>query len=251
MLMLEKALERIAPDVLSRAREFGRRGQLCGGTLEELGAFIRAVDHPQLGVCLDTAHSWAAGYDIDSPDGVDRFIALADETISLDRIKMFHFNDTQIPLGGNKDRHWHIGDGLIGMSGFRALAGPPRVARQNRDPRDAWRRSGRRSEHGSDPAHLRRSSHLSEPRAGRFAIVGADEKFHARLRTRFGLAPSPHTLEAPRGLAYCGREFRIYPSMRIGEAIRFYAALHERWDAARLDADLEAANLRPSSKFAV
>jgi ABC-type multidrug transport system ATPase subunit len=65
------------------------------------------------------------------------------------------------------------------------------------------------------------------------------------LRTRFGLAPSPQTLEAPRGLAYCGREFRIYPSMRIGEALRFYAALHERWDAARLEADLEAANLRP------
>ena len=88
---------------------------------------MRALDHPQLGVCLDTAHSWAAGYEIDSQAGVDRFIALADETISLDRIKMFHFNDTQVPLGGNRDRHWHIGDGLIGAGGFRALAAHPEL----------------------------------------------------------------------------------------------------------------------------
>ena len=122
VLMLEKALENIAPGVFLVLENSAGAGQLCGGTLEELGAFVRAVDHPQLGVCLDTAHSWAAGYEIDSAAGVDRFIALADETISLDRIKMFHFNDTQVPRGGNKDRHWHIGDGLIGASGFRALA---------------------------------------------------------------------------------------------------------------------------------
>ena len=80
---------------------------------------------------------------------------------------------------------------------------------------------------------------------GRFAIVGADEAFHARLRTCFGLAPSSQDTVAPRELAYCGQEFRIYPSMRIAEAVRFYAAIHERWNAERLAADLAAANLRP------
>jgi deoxyribonuclease-4 len=120
--LLERALEGIAPGVFLVLENSAGAGQLCGGTLEELGAFVRALGHPQLGVCLDTAHSWAAGYDIDSREGVDRFVALADATISLERVKMFHFNDTQIPLGGHKDRHWHIGEGKIGFEGFRALA---------------------------------------------------------------------------------------------------------------------------------
>jgi deoxyribonuclease-4 len=123
--LLERALEGIAPGVFIVLENSAGAGQLCGGTLEELGAFVRAIGHPQLGVCLDTAHSWAAGYDIDSRDGVDRFVALAEETVSLERVKMFHFNDTQIPLGGHKDRHWHIGEGLIGFDGFRALAAHP------------------------------------------------------------------------------------------------------------------------------
>jgi deoxyribonuclease-4 len=123
--LLEKALEGIAPGVFLVLENSAGAGALCGGTLEELGDFVRALGHPQLGVCLDTAHSWAAGYAIDSREGVDRFLALADETISLDRVKMFHFNDTQIPLGGHRDRHWHIGEGLIGFGGFRALAAHP------------------------------------------------------------------------------------------------------------------------------
>jgi deoxyribonuclease-4 len=120
--LLERALADIAPGVYLVLENSAGAGQLCGGTLEELGQFVRALDHPQLGVCLDTAHSWAAGYAIDSRAGVDRFIALADETISLERVKLFHFNDTLVPLGGHKDRHWHIGEGLIGFEGFRALA---------------------------------------------------------------------------------------------------------------------------------
>jgi len=120
--LLERALEGIAPGVFLVLENSAGAGQLCGGTLEELGDFVRALGHPQLGVCLDTAHSWAAGYDIDSREGVDRFVALADATVSLERVKMFHFNDTQIPLGGHKDRHWHIGEGNIGFAGFRALA---------------------------------------------------------------------------------------------------------------------------------
>jgi deoxyribonuclease-4 len=123
--LLERALEDIAPGVYLVLENSAGAGQLCGGTLEELGEFVRAIGHPQLGVCLDTAHSWAAGYDIDTREGVDRFVNLANETITLERVKMFHFNDTQIPLGGHKDRHWHIGEGLIGFGGFRALAAHP------------------------------------------------------------------------------------------------------------------------------
>ncbi len=119
---LEAALEDIAPNVYLVMENSAGAGQLCGGTLEELGAFVRTVNHPNLAVCLDTAHSWAAGYEIDSADGVERFLDLANREIGLDRVVMFHFNDTEIPLGGHKDRHWHIGEGLIGLAGFRALS---------------------------------------------------------------------------------------------------------------------------------
>lgn len=125
---LERALQTIAPGVTLVLENSAGAGSLCGGTLDELGAFVKAIDHPQLGVCLDTAHSWAAGYEIDSEAGVERFIADADAAIGLDRVAMFHLNDTQIPLGGHKDRHWHIGEGLIGAAGFRALLHHPRLA---------------------------------------------------------------------------------------------------------------------------
>jgi deoxyribonuclease-4 len=121
--LLETALADIQPGVYLVMENSAGAGQLCGGTIEELGALVRTIGHPQLAVCLDTAHSWAAGYQIDSTDGVDRFFDLVEKELGLDRVVMFHFNDTEIPLGGHKDRHWHIGEGLIGLAGFRAIAG--------------------------------------------------------------------------------------------------------------------------------
>ena len=102
-------------------------GNLVGGTLEELGAFVGRLAHPQLGICLDTAHAWASGYAIDTKDGVDRFLDAAEREIGIDRILMFHFNDTEVPLGASRDRHWHIGDGRIGFEGFRALLAHPEL----------------------------------------------------------------------------------------------------------------------------
>jgi deoxyribonuclease-4 len=122
---LSEALDGVAPHVFLVMENSAGAGQLCGGTMEELGAFIRAIGHPNLRVCIDTAHSWAAGYAIDTPDGVDRFFELIDREIGIDRVVMFHLNDTEIPLGGHRDRHWHIGEGLIGVGGFRALLAHP------------------------------------------------------------------------------------------------------------------------------
>jgi deoxyribonuclease-4 len=124
---LEQALTNVPPGVTLVMENSAGAGNLCGGTLEELGAFVRALGHPQLGVCLDTAHSWAAGYAIDTKSGVDAFVERADREIGLDRVHLFHFNDTQIPLGGHRDRHYHIGEGLIGFDGFRALAAHPEL----------------------------------------------------------------------------------------------------------------------------
>lgn len=124
---LEAALCDVAPGVFLVLENSAGAGNLAGGTLEELGEFVKAVNHPQLGVCLDTAHAWAAGYAIDSRDGVGRFLDTADREIGIDRILMFHFNDTEVPLGGNRDRHWHIGEGNIGIEGFRAFLTRPEL----------------------------------------------------------------------------------------------------------------------------
>ncbi|HEY4439897.1 MAG TPA: deoxyribonuclease IV [Candidatus Elarobacter sp.] len=124
---LEDALDGIDPGVALVMENSAGAGQLCGGTIEELGALIRAVGHPNLRVCLDTAHTWAAGYAIDTRDAVERFFELVEREIGLDRVVMFHFNDTEIELGGHRDRHWHIGEGRIGIPGFRAIMAHPGV----------------------------------------------------------------------------------------------------------------------------
>ena len=124
---LARVLDGIPEDVFLVMENSAGAGQLCGGTLEELGRFIRGVDHPQLGVCLDTAHAWAAGYEINSQRGVDDFLYEAAEQIGLERLHLFHLNDTQVDLGANRDRHWHIAEGNIGFAGFRALAARPEL----------------------------------------------------------------------------------------------------------------------------
>ena len=124
---LETALAGIEPGVFLVLENSAGAGNLIGGTLEELGRLMRAVAHPQLGVCLDTAHAWASGYEINSKHGVGRFIDQAEREIGVQRILMFHFNDTQVPLGASRDRHWHIGEGNIGFEGFRSLLAHPEL----------------------------------------------------------------------------------------------------------------------------
>jgi deoxyribonuclease-4 len=118
---LERILEDISPNVQLVLENSAGAGNLCGGTIEELGAILRAIGHPQMSICLDTAHAWAAGYDISTSEGVDRLFDLIDREITMEHLKVFHFNDTEVPLNGKKDRHWHIGEGLIGKAGFTAL----------------------------------------------------------------------------------------------------------------------------------
>jgi deoxyribonuclease-4 len=124
---LETALSGIQPGVFLVVENSAGAGNLAGGTLEELGTLVSTIAHPQLGICLDTAHAWAAGYRIDSKEGVDRFVERAEETIGLDRLMMFHFNDTEVELGASRDRHWHIGEGKIGFEGFRSLLARPEL----------------------------------------------------------------------------------------------------------------------------
>ncbi|MEZ7198683.1 deoxyribonuclease IV [Pseudodesulfovibrio karagichevae] len=103
------------------------QGTNLGSTFEELAAIIEASAHPdRLGVCYDTCHTFAAGYDIRTPQTFAATFEAFDRIIGLDRLKFFHLNDTKNAFGSRKDRHEHIGQGEIGVEGFRNLMRDPR-----------------------------------------------------------------------------------------------------------------------------
>jgi deoxyribonuclease-4 len=105
----------------------------AGGTMgvdfDELGAMIDCVDgHPRLGLCLDTAHLFEAGFDLRTRTGLDEALARLDAACGLDRLVMLHLNDSKTPFGSNRDRHENIGDGEIGREGFRLIVNHPAFA---------------------------------------------------------------------------------------------------------------------------
>ena len=87
---------------------------------------LERLDDLPVGVCLDTAHLFAAGYDIRSSEGLETTIARIDRTIGLHRVYVVHLNDSKTPLGSRVDRHEHIGKGLLGLDAFRHLLHDPR-----------------------------------------------------------------------------------------------------------------------------
>ena len=122
----EAALERVVPALAEALERCSETTWLCmentagtGGTigrsLEELAALYEALDrHPRLGVCLDSCHLFASGYDVTDRGELDKTVTRVDELIGLDRLRCLHVNDSKTPLGSNRDRHDNIGEGLMG-----------------------------------------------------------------------------------------------------------------------------------------
>lgn len=92
-------------------------GNVMGDTFEELRDIIKMSGY-ELGICLDTAHIFASGYDIRTMEAMVKTLEDISKTIGKDAIKLIHSNDSKIDLGGRRDRHEHIGDGKIGREGF-------------------------------------------------------------------------------------------------------------------------------------
>jgi len=98
------------------------QGSAIGYRFEHLRDIIDLVEEKErMCVCIDTAHIFAAGYDIKSKEGYKKTFKEFDEIVGLDRLKCFHFNDSRKDLGSRVDRHEHIGQGLIGLEGFTHL----------------------------------------------------------------------------------------------------------------------------------
>ena len=98
------------------------QGTNLGYRFEHLAAMIGATDaEDRLAVCYDTCHTLAAGYDFRTPDRYAEVFTQFDEIIGLKRLKVFHFNDSKKDLGSRRDRHTHIGEGSVGIEGFRPI----------------------------------------------------------------------------------------------------------------------------------
>lgn len=102
-------------------------GTAVGARLEEVGEILAGLRNLPVGACLDTAHLFAAGYDIRSEAGLASTIGQIDGAIGLENVPVIHANDSKIPLGGHVDRHEHIGKGKIGAEAFARILQHPRL----------------------------------------------------------------------------------------------------------------------------
>jgi len=132
-------LQLVADGLLTvlRARRRGRtmvlleqtagQGTALGATFEQLASIMAKMnDHRRVGVCLDTCHLLAAGYDLTTDEGYATTFAQFERLIGVARLKAFHMNDSRKPLGSRVDRHAHIGEGFVGLDAFRRLVNDPR-----------------------------------------------------------------------------------------------------------------------------
>jgi deoxyribonuclease-4 len=103
------------------------QGTTLGWRFEHLAAILKAVAEPKrLGVCLDTCHTFAAGYALAPAKEYQATMREFDRVIGLKRLRVFHLNDSLKPFGSRVDRHAHIGKGCIGLEPFRLLVNDPR-----------------------------------------------------------------------------------------------------------------------------
>lgn len=104
------------------------QGTSIGGQFEDLSELLTGVTDPdRLGFCLDTCHIFVAGYDIRTPEAYAETMQAFDDLIGIDVLYAMHFNDSKGDLGSHKDRHDHIGEGLIGVEGFRNFMNDSRL----------------------------------------------------------------------------------------------------------------------------
>jgi deoxyribonuclease-4 len=105
------------------------QGNTIGHRFEQLAAIIEMVElDERIGVCLDTCHSFAAGYDLRDKRAYTETFRAFDAILGLDRLKAFHLNDCLRELGSRVDRHTHIGEGQLGLAAFSLLVNDPRFA---------------------------------------------------------------------------------------------------------------------------
>lgn len=105
-------------------------GNTIGSTFDQQAELLDRLEgaKERVGICLDTAHLWGAGYDLSSAEKASSVLEDFDRMVGFSRLKVVHCNDTEKLLGSHADRHWHIGKGQIGSEGFRVIVNHPALA---------------------------------------------------------------------------------------------------------------------------
>ncbi|MGZ3535517.1 MAG: deoxyribonuclease IV [Thermodesulfobacteriota bacterium] len=123
---INRAFEKVKNVVTLLMENTAGQGTEIGYKFDQIKKIIEGVEEDgRLGVCLDTAHTIEAGYDISKKEGLEKTLEQFDKTVGLKRLHLLHLNDSKTPLGSRRDRHWHIGEGYIGREGFRTLINHP------------------------------------------------------------------------------------------------------------------------------
>jgi deoxyribonuclease-4 len=123
---INQAFEKVKNSVILLMENTAGQGTEIGYNFDQIKKIIDGVEeNGRLGVCLDTAHTFEAGYDVSNKNGLEKTLETFDRTIGLKRLHLLHLNDSKTPLGSRRDRHWHIGEGYIGLEGFRYLINHP------------------------------------------------------------------------------------------------------------------------------
>ncbi len=107
------------------------QGDTIGDTFEELAEILKGLEYPEVGICIDTAHLLASGYDIRTGPALRKTLDALSSVIGLGRVKLLHGNDSKAGLGEKKDRHEHIGKGKVGKRGFKAIVNDPALKKLN------------------------------------------------------------------------------------------------------------------------
>ena len=125
---IAQTLDGTTPTTMILLENTAGSGQGLGFTCEQLAAIRDAIPaKAHVGICLDTAHLFAAGYPIHTEEGLEQTLAAFDRAIGLEHLKLIHLNDSKVPFGSRVDRHWHIGQGHIGREAFGRLVNHPLV----------------------------------------------------------------------------------------------------------------------------
>jgi deoxyribonuclease-4 len=125
---LDEIIGAVSPKVMILLETTAGAGSWLGSTFEQIRDLMASLkDRRRVGICLDTAHIFEAGYDIRTKEGLEEVLAAFDRVVGTGLIKVVHFNDSRTALGSHADRHEHIGKGEIGLAALGRVIRHPKL----------------------------------------------------------------------------------------------------------------------------
>jgi len=127
---INQALNKIENKVLVLLENTAGQGKEIGYSFSQIKAIIELIkDRKRIGVCLDIAHTFEAGYNLSTKEGFSITLREFEDLIGFNKLYLLHLNDSRTPLGSHSDRHWHIGKGYIGLKAFQRIVNHPLLSR--------------------------------------------------------------------------------------------------------------------------